>query len=82
MLRLPASVQGAHGSDGLPIAVQPPPLLESAPFGHITQPPRELAARRSKENQGEKLGFPWIPLAESGLFNGLQRKQEKKSAVG
>jgi hypothetical protein len=25
-----------------------------------------------------KLGFPWIPLAESGLFNGLQRIQGKK----
>src|ERR1700733_16102978 len=24
------------------------------------------------------LGFPWIPLAESGLFNGLQRKHIKK----
>jgi hypothetical protein len=60
----------------------PPPLLESAPFGHIAQPPRELAARRSKENQGKKLGFPWIPLVESGLFNRLQRKQEKKSAAG
>jgi hypothetical protein len=24
------------------------------------------------------LGFPWIPLAESGLFNGLQRIQVKK----
>jgi hypothetical protein len=82
MLRLPASVQGAHGSDGLPIAVQPPPLLELARFGHIAQPPRELAARRSKENQGKKLGFPWIPLVESGLFNRLQRKQEKKPAAG
>jgi len=26
-----------------------------------------------------KLAFPWIPLAESGLFNGLQRIQIKKS---
>jgi hypothetical protein len=24
------------------------------------------------------LGFPWIPLAESGLFNGLQPKKNKK----
>jgi hypothetical protein len=29
--------------------------------------------------QGKKLAFPWIPLAESGLFNGLQRIQIKKS---
>jgi hypothetical protein len=38
---------------------QPPPLLELAPFGHVAQPPRELAARKSKENQGKRLGFPW-----------------------
>jgi hypothetical protein len=25
-----------------------------------------------------KLGFPWIPLVESGLFNGLQEKKIKK----
>ena len=41
----------------------PPPLLESAPFGHIAQPPRELAARRSKENQGKKA---WISLDSFG----------------
>jgi len=29
--------------------------------------------------QGKKLAFPWIPLVESGLFNGLQRIQIKKS---
>jgi hypothetical protein len=34
--------------------------------------------RKSKEIQIKKLGFPWIPLAESGLFNGLQRIQIKK----
>jgi hypothetical protein len=34
---------------------------------------------KSKEIQGERLGFPWIPLAESGLFNGLWRIQIKKS---
>jgi hypothetical protein len=43
---------------------------------------RELAASKSKENQGKTLGFPWIPLVESGLFNGLQRKQIKKFAAG
>jgi hypothetical protein len=29
-------------------------------------------------DQGKKLGFPWIPLADSGLFNGLWRIQIKK----
>jgi hypothetical protein len=29
--------------------------------------------------QGKELAFPWIPLVESGLFNGLQRIQIKKS---
>jgi hypothetical protein len=52
-------------------------LLELALFGLIVQPARELAASQSKENQGKMLGFPWIPLAESGLFNGLQRKNRK-----
>jgi hypothetical protein len=28
-------------------------------------------------DQGKRLGFPWIPLAESGLFNGLWRIQIK-----
>jgi hypothetical protein len=40
----------------------PPALLELAPFGHIAQPLRELAARKSKENQGKGLdflGFLW-----------------------
>ena len=59
----------------------PPALLELALFGLRVQPPRELTARKSKENQGKRLGFPWIPLAELGLFNGLQRIQTKKSAA-
>ena len=29
--------------------------------------------------QGKELAFPWIPLVESGLFNGLQRIQIRKS---
>jgi hypothetical protein len=33
---------------------------------------------KSKEIQGKRLGFPWIPLAESGLINGLRRIQIKK----
>jgi hypothetical protein len=37
-------------------------------------PPKE-----TKEIQRKKLGFPWIPLAESGLINGLRRIQVKKS---
>jgi hypothetical protein len=40
-----------------------------------------LAARKSKEIQGNLLVFPWIPLAESGLFNELHAKKIKKSAA-
>jgi hypothetical protein len=58
-----------------PVAVRPPALLELAPFGLIAQPARELTTRKSKENQGKMLGFPWITLVESWLFNGLQRKK-------
>jgi hypothetical protein len=32
---------------------------------------------KTKQIQIKLLGFPWIPLAESGLFNGLQRIQIK-----
>jgi hypothetical protein len=45
------------------------------------QPDGEFPANESKENQGNLLGFPWIPLAESGLFNGLQRIQIKKFSL-
>jgi hypothetical protein len=31
--------------------------------------------------QGKTLAFPWIPLVESGLFNGLQRIQIKNLLV-
>jgi hypothetical protein len=41
------------------------------------QPARELSASKCKEIQGKKLAFPWIPLAESGLFKGSQRKKQK-----
>jgi hypothetical protein len=34
---------------------------------------------KTKQIQRKLLGFPWIPLAESGLFNGLQRIQIKNS---
>jgi hypothetical protein len=48
----------------------------------VSQPERELAARKSKELQGKRLGFPWIPLVESSLINGLVEEQMKKSAAG
>jgi hypothetical protein len=38
----------------------------------------ERRASQSKEKQGKVLGFPCIPLAESGLFKGLQRIQMEK----
>jgi hypothetical protein len=45
------------------------------------QPESELDARKNKKNQGKSLAFPWIPLAESGLFKGLRRIQVKKSGA-
>jgi len=42
------------------------------------QPERDFGARKSKEIQAKRFAFPWISLAESGLFNGLQRKKIKK----
>jgi hypothetical protein len=41
----------------------------------------KVNAKESKEIQAKKLAFPWIPLVESGLFNGLQRIQIKKLLV-
>src|ERR1700729_4366016 len=38
----------------------------------------KIKPRKTKQIQGKPLGFPWIPLAESGLFNELQRIQIKK----
>jgi hypothetical protein len=43
---------------------------------------RQANPNESKENQGKILAFPWIPLAESGLFNGLQRKKIKNFFSG
>jgi hypothetical protein len=40
---------------------------------------RQINPKESKEIQEKTLGFPWIPLAESGLINGLRRIQIKKS---
>jgi hypothetical protein len=37
------------------------------------------SSKKIQKNQGKKLAFPCFPLAESGLFNGLQRIQVKKS---
>jgi hypothetical protein len=45
-----------------------------------TQPQGEIHANKTKKNkeiQGKVLGFPWIPFADSGLFNGLRRIQIK-----
>jgi hypothetical protein len=42
-------------------------------------PAAKVNANKSKEIQAKKLAFPWISLVESGLFNGLQRIQIKKS---
>jgi hypothetical protein len=39
---------------------------------------RQTKPNKSKENQEKRLGFPWIPLAESWFFKGLQRIQVKK----
>jgi hypothetical protein len=46
-----------------------------------TQPQGEIHANKTKKNQTNPrkvLGFSWIPFADSGLFNGLQRIQIKK----
>src|SRR5580700_9615194 len=48
-------------------------LIREAP----AQPKGEFRARKVKKNQGKILAFPWISLAESGLFNGLWRIQIK-----
>jgi hypothetical protein len=50
--------------------------LAGAPIG--SAPAIKIGASKSKEIQAKKLAFPWIPLVESGLFNGLQRIQTKK----
>ena len=52
------------------------------PPSHRRPNPSPNDARRPnkcKQNQGKLLAFPWISLAKSGLFNGLQRIQIKKS---
>jgi hypothetical protein len=67
--------QGAHGGGGLPIAIRPPALLELAPFGPCVQPKRELTARKSKENQGKRLGFPSIPLVPIWTFQRVTAKK-------
>jgi hypothetical protein len=37
----------------------------------------QINPRKSKEIQIKRLGFPWIRLEETGLFNGLQPKKKK-----
>ena len=37
----------------------------------------QIKPRKTKEFQGKMLGFPWISLADSGLFNGLRAKKIK-----
>jgi hypothetical protein len=44
-------------------------------------PAARINANKTKEIQAKKLAFPWIPLVESGLFNGLQRIQIKNLLV-
>ena len=52
-------------------------ILCSIDFGAFKKCGRE--GEYSSWDQGKRLGFPWIPLADSGLFNGLWRIQIKKS---
>jgi hypothetical protein len=66
---------GSALGQGPSLAADPLPYGKSTPAGEIMQPARELAARNSKEIKGKTLAFPFIPFAESGLFNGLQRKK-------
>jgi hypothetical protein len=63
---------------GIPTdSAQSHPALAGAPTR--SAPAAKINASKSKEMQGKELAFPWIPLVESGLFNGLQRIQIKKS---
>jgi len=43
-------------------------------------PAAKINASKTKGIQGKRLAFPWIPLAESGLFSGLQRIQIKNAS--
>jgi hypothetical protein len=45
------------------------------------QPKGERPPNKTKGIQGKRLGLPWIPLADSGLFNELQRKKIKNLAL-
>jgi hypothetical protein len=69
---------GGVSAMGVP---NPSPLGERAGLGkkyNLMAKLVQINPNKSKENQAKKLGFPWIPLAESGLFNALQRFQIKK----
>ena len=85
---------GARRAPGLSGSARPPARTRMRASPSLLASPRRsragarstgrricsIAARKSKQIQGKKLGFPWIPLAETGLFNGLQRIQTKKSS--
>ena len=60
---------GEHGSGG---------EAGVGSIGSALQLRGELPARKTKGKQGKRLALPWIPLVESGLFNGLQGKKSKK----
>jgi hypothetical protein len=49
--------------------------ISKGPAAPQMQPKRESLARKSKEMQGKLIGFPFISLVASGLFNGLQEKK-------
>ncbi len=55
---------------------------EIAAVRRQSQPEGDCPARKCKKIQGKSLASLWIPLADSGLFNGLRRIQIKKSACG
>ena len=61
---------------------RPVPLRQERSVGEALGAGRAAAGpvsppNKSKEIQRKTLGFPWIPLAESGLINGLRRIQVK-----
>jgi hypothetical protein len=51
--------------------------LARRPLDQISPDFALILQAKTKQIQIKLLGFPWIPLAESGLFNGLQRIQIK-----
>ena len=74
MLRLPASVQGAHGSDGLPIAVQPPSPAGIGAFRPHSATPARVGC---KKIQGKPRKKTWISLDSFGGIGAFQRVTAK-----